>query len=246
MPYAQLQSFYQAFKGITFVDADHVLAELRMTKTQNEYQQMQRASRIVSRVFGCVSGFQSYNLSERDFDALLDRQARLEGAEDFRLLIGKPLEKDWNFRPVEDRPFAGGDTVVIYAAAQFERYWSESIRTFKVEDNHLIASPLEACFAEYDRIIGGLEPGKLISQFYQETLSELKKDNLEYIGDYGLGQGIGQSLEEFPWINQDTSIQLNTGNCLAFRLAIRDKTLGAVVIGDTVFLSAGGPQILTR
>jgi Xaa-Pro aminopeptidase len=64
--------------------------------------------------------------------------------------------------------------------------------------------------------------------------------------EYGLGHGIGLSLEEPPLLTGDDVTVLRGGMCLTLRLAAKDRELGAVMIGETVHISNSGPEILTR
>ena len=66
------------------------------------------------------------------------------------------------------------------------------------------------------------------------------------IPEYGLGQGIGLSLQESPLLTEEESGSLQEGMCIALRCAVKDKELGAIMIGETIYLSKNGPEVLTR
>jgi Xaa-Pro aminopeptidase len=66
------------------------------------------------------------------------------------------------------------------------------------------------------------------------------------IKEYGLGQGIGLSLHESPVITPDEAAAFKPGICFSLRLALRHPELGAVMIGETVHLSPGGFEVLTK
>ena len=65
-------------------------------------------------------------------------------------------------------------------------------------------------------------------------------------GGYGLGRGIGLSLNEWPLIDPGAKEELKEGMCLTLRLAVKDGTGGAVMIGNTLSLSKTGVEVLTR
>ena len=50
----------------------------------------------------------------------------------------------------------------------------------------------------YTKVLRKMEPGKKITQFYREVVEEVKNSGAAFIPEYGLGQGIGMSLEECP------------------------------------------------
>jgi hypothetical protein len=65
------------------------------------------------------------------------REARMRGAEDIRLMVTRPSESDWAFRPAGDVAFHEDDTVSLHLGASWERYWSEAIRTYVVRAGRL-------------------------------------------------------------------------------------------------------------
>ncbi len=245
MPYLQLQSFYKSLSGCKIVDADHIVSDMRMVKSPRERDQIQRASRVLTGAFDIIASAPLESLNEIILEATLDRYARLEGAEDVRILIAKPREEKWAFRPVEDSQMLPGETIIIYLAVELERYWSEIIRTFVVEPSCLAPAKRENYNEFYQKIMGMLKPGKPVSRFYREAVSELEKSGTGYVPDYGLGQGIGQSTNELPVITEEDASELKEGMCLTLRLLMRDKEMGAFMIGNTIHLSKDGPELLT-
>ncbi len=246
MPHYQMHFLSESLKQSKIVHSDHIIRNMRMVKSQKESDEIRRCSRILTHAFDLISTIPSPNLSERVLEAVVNRSAYLEGAEDFRMLLAKPLEEKWAFRPAEDGQILPGDSVIVYLAVEFERYWSEGIRTFVVESPRLVQPKLENVKASYERIIDGVKPGKTLSQFYKETIGELQKSKVDYIPAYGLGQGIGLGLQEFPMITEEDESELKEGMCLTLHLAIRDKEMGAIMIGNTVYLSKNGPKVLTK
>ena len=110
-----------------------------------EILQIRRSSRIVARTFDFITNTSFVDLSENVLEAAARREARLEGAEDFRMMIAKPLEERWAFRPPEERPIRSGDRMIIYLAVEFERYWAEAVRTFTVKDSSFVETQPEQC-----------------------------------------------------------------------------------------------------
>ena len=86
------------------------------------------------------------------------------------------------------------------------------------------------------QVLQGLQPGKTISAFCQETQAELQKRKVKYISAYGLGEGIGLSAQEMPVLSETENSLLKKGMCLAFRLGVEDQSLGAIMLGDTLCL----------
>ncbi|MFH1953846.1 MAG: M24 family metallopeptidase [Pseudomonadota bacterium] len=245
MPYQQLQSFYTAINGCKTVDAGHFIRDMRMVKSSRERDQIHRAALILTGVFEALDRRAPEDMNELTLDAALDREARLGGAEDVRQLYALPQETDWTFRPVEDRQMASGDTIIIYLAAEFERYWAEIIRTFKVETSGLMEVRSEKLDDIYRRVTKLLTPGKATSKFYGEVEKEVRKSGA-FIPEYGLGEGIGLSVSEPPLVCREDTNNFREGMCLTLRLAMKDDNEGAIMTGNTIYLSADGPEVFTR
>ncbi|MFC2012413.1 M24 family metallopeptidase [Chloroflexota bacterium] len=244
MPYHQLQFLFQSLKDCKIMDSDDIIRDMRILKSERECDQIRRASRIVNSAFNLIPGYFSPNVSGRILEADIDRAVRLEGAEDTRILLAKPREDNWTLRPAEDGKITPEDAIIVYIAVEFERYWSEGVRTFVAKPDSLVTPQIDSTRTLYERIISGIRPGRSASEFYRGAVDELNKNSVHWIPDYGLGQGIGLGLQEPPVLSERDTTPFKEGMCLAVRLAIRDDDKGAVMIGDTVYLSANGPEVL--
>lgn len=245
MPYDQLQFFRDSLKGSKVLDVDPLLREMRMVKSPREIDQIRRAARILSRAFGVLSGTAFPEVNEKTLEGTLYREVRIEGAEDFRMMMARPKREQWSFRPAGDGTILSGETVLLYLAVEFERYWAEAIRTFVVKENTLAPVDREDFNARYGRINEFLTPGKTASQLHKEAIAQLRKEKAEYLLDYGLGQGIGLSPREYPALSKEDKTALKEGMCLTLRLLVKDEGLGAMMTGNTLLLTKKGPQLLT-
>jgi Xaa-Pro aminopeptidase len=246
MPHYQLQFLFDSLPKCKIIDAEPLINELRMVKSSMEILQIRRASRIVVHTFDFITSTSFVNLREEVLEASARREARLEGAEDFRMMIAKPLEERWAFKLPEESPLRSEDKVIIYLAVEFERYWAEAARTFSVRDSSFVETQPEEIKTLYEAIVGGMSSGKKVSQFYREIMVKIKKENFDFIPDYGLGQGIGLSPKEFPVIAKEDKSILNQGMCFSLRLGVRNKEKGPLMIGNTICLSKKRPEVLTQ
>jgi Xaa-Pro dipeptidase len=246
MPSYQLQFLFESLNQSKIKDSDYILKNMRMVKSERECNQIRRSCRILTHAFDFLSNTSFQNMNEKILEAMVNKETRLDGVEDFRMLIAKPMETKWAFRPVEEVQISSGDSVIIYLAVEFERYWAEGIRTFVGKDSYFVSVKPEGFITLYDQMMDGLKPGKKLSQFYKETINKIRKSNVNPIREYGLGQGIGLSLQEFPVITSKDETLLKEGMCLTLRLAVKNEELGAVMVGDTIHVSKNGPEVLTK
>ncbi len=87
--------------------------------------------------------------------------------------------------------------------------------------------------------------GKDIATCRRDMLAGIKKHAADFISGYGLGQGIGLSPEEGPWLDETATGSLESGMCLTLHPCMRDPNLGAVMIGNTLAVSQSGVEVLT-
>jgi len=245
MPYDQRQFLINALKKCTFVDSQPFFRDMRIIKSERELDQIRRASHIVNKVFEKLDSATLPGLIERALEATIIKEARLEGAEDVRVLFGLPRQKNWALRPAGEESLPAGESLIIYLALVYERYWSAAARTLQIEDHILKIPQLEAWQSFYSELTDCLQPGKDIATCRRDILARIEKHDTDFIFDYGLGQGIGLSPEEGPWLDETAGGSLESGMCMALHPCMRDATLGAVMIGNTLVVSERGIEVLT-
>jgi len=248
MPCRQFQALSEATRRCRVVDAEDLVKRMRMVKSERESDQIRRSAHIINQAFDLIShaSYSASGLNERILGAGVGRLAYLEGAEDVRMLIGKPMEANWSLRPPEDIQISDGDTVILHVTVEFERYWAEGTRTFIAKGSTLTRPGSADAEALYERMVKGLTAGKSVSSFYKETLGKIKRTKAVCLTEYGLGDGIGLSLQELPLLTGEDKTLLKEGMCLTLRLALKDPEMGALMIGNTLHLSKSGPELLTK
>ena len=145
----------------------------------------------------------------------------------------------------DESSFSPGETVIIYLAAAFEKYWAEAARTYVTKGSSLDQVQSGSLNQLYERRAKEMTPGKSASRFYRETMAEMEKESFEYIPDYGLGQGIGLGIKERPLFTGEDDTLLDVGMFFSLRLLVKDKKLGAFMVGNTLRMTKKGAEILT-
>jgi len=245
MPYGQVKFLSESLGQSKIVGADYIIKEIRMVKSQKEIDQIRRSSRIISMCFKFITEIKLNKPNEKMLEALIYREARLEGAEDVRIMIAKPKENVWAFRPIEDLEIYPGETIILNLSIEFERYWAEASRTFILNDHLLSESRSDRFYSLYEKILKKLRPKKEISQFYKEMMFEIENEGLVPILDFGVGEAIGLSLKEAPFITEEETNSFKEGMTFSLRLLTRDEDLGARMLGNTVSINKNRTEILT-
>jgi Xaa-Pro aminopeptidase len=244
MPHQQFQFLEESLTGCKIVDAARIVSNLRMVKSTKECDQIRRAGRIVKKAFDFIGSGRFDGMSEQLLDAMVRREARLEGAGDFRMLVGMETEKGWSFRPVEGRKIETGATVTVYIAVEFERYWAEAARTFVAGESSFSEMSGETA-AIYAQAVAAVTPKRSISEVFAEVRNRVQDSGFEFVADFGLGGGIGLSLHESPVITEKGKEKLKERMCLALRIAAKEQSGRFLMMGNTLILGKEGVEIVT-
>jgi len=245
MPYDQWKTLTDALSGGTIVDAQKIISDMRAIKSDRELDQIRRAARIVKTVFEKMPGVFLPKKSERHLDATIIREARFGGAEDVRVLIGRLRPDGWTLRIPENQSFRAGDHFTIYVGLAYERYWAEAIRGFRMDGDTLSHPEMKAAGALYGELTQRLKPGKTIGRCTDDILAIIEKSEFDCLPDFGLGNGIGLSLNEGPELDRNVGDEIRAGMCLTLRLAVKDQLSGAAMIGHTLCFADAGVEVLT-
>jgi len=244
MPHQQFQFLQESLTECTIVDAARIVSNLRMVKSTKECDQIRRAGRIVKKAFDFIASATFDGMSEQLLDAMVRREARLEGAGDFRMLVGIGSEGKWSLRPVEGRKIESGLSVIIYIAVEFERYWAEAARTFVAGESSFSEMSGETS-ALYTQVLSVVKPKMSVSGIFAEVRNRVQESGFDLVADYGLGGGIGLSLNESPVITEKGKEKLKEGMCLSLRAAAKEKSGRLVMMGNTLIVGKDGAEVVT-
>ena len=241
MSYGEFQRLTEGASGCEFVDAGHMVRSMRMIKSARECDQIRRAARIVRNTLDAIPGVIS--VDERNLQIKIDWAARIQGPEDVRILLGKPKENGWALNPEGNAALANGDAVVVYLAVSFEQYWAEAARTFVVQNGSFVETQNEKASRLYRQIVEDMKPGTPAAEFYRKAMEEIRARTGGYVSDYGLGDGIGLSSREAPFLDGKDTTPFSEGMCFSLRIAVPDENTGAMMLGNTICVRNTGAEL---
>lgn len=244
MPFQQYQTLMADLDGCSLKDASDLIAGLRRVKTARESDQVGRSARILGKLIAYLKESRFDTVTERRIEAMLYKEARLEGAEDFRVLIGKPSMAGWAFRPIDDLAINAGDRVIFYVAVEFERYWAEAMRTFTFTGSLFVEERNDDISSRYEALCKGLKSGNKVSDFVREAAGVMGPEGVKLLEPYGLGSGVGLGLHEAPLLASESAEVLEDGMLLSLRMATQGAE-GTIMVGNTVCVTGVGGVVLT-
>jgi Xaa-Pro aminopeptidase len=233
VPHEEWSKLAGGLAAATLVDAEDIVDNQRRIKSPREIAQVRRASRIVDQALASAPSERQADGDEARIAAVVMREARTRGAEDIRLLMARPGEAAWAFRPPGDAAFREGDTLSIYLGASWERYWSEAIRTYVVRGDRLNLTWSEDLDGRFRRIVAAATPGTTVAEWVRAGAAAISEPERMALEPYGLGHGIGVTPEESPVLAADSQTTIESGMCLVVR-AVLTGDCGLVVHSDTI------------
>jgi Xaa-Pro aminopeptidase len=228
MPHADWATLAAVLDRATLVDAEGLVSRQRAIKSHREREQVRRATQIVTRALAAPP-----SVDEALLAAHLIREARMQGAEDIRVMIGRPKDGGAVFRPPEDTAIADGDPVNVMLAASWERYWSEEIRSYTARNGRLELVWNDEMSARFRAIVASVQPGLSIGDWAGATLAAMTPAEQQALVSVGLGHGIGITPVETPHLSPGEPLTIQSGMCLVVCSAMTSEE-NVVLHAETV------------
>jgi Xaa-Pro aminopeptidase len=235
VPFDEWRLLADGLSRARLVDAEALVDRRRAVKSPREIAQMRRASRIVDLAVQHVGAIRGVPFTESDLAAQLVRSARTAGAEDIRLMLARPQEPDWAFRPPENRRLDPGDQVILHLAVSWERYWWEATRTFCLQSGSLEPVWTDDLDTRFRQLVAMASPDTAVRDFVRGARTILTASEWQTLELCGLGHGIGVMAEEAPVMTDSCGDVLLPGMGLVVRAAF-DHRESPVIRGETIIL----------
>jgi Xaa-Pro aminopeptidase len=233
IPVVDWVAIQKGVPNVHWQSRDMVLTALRASKEDWEITAITRAAGIADEALDLAPQLIRPGVSIRQVIAGIDRVARMAGVEDARYMVASGPQVGVSLRPVDDRVLAAGDTVLIYAAIEMQRYWAETARTF------VLGSAPEALRALHERAMAavGAMRGAVKIGASPAGLAAAAGAILP-LNPYGFGNAIGLDAQESPAIAGDSVGALVDGTSLALRAITHEGEMG-VAVAQTIALRGG-------
>lgn len=179
--------------------------------------------------------------------AIVEREARRQGVEDFRSLIARSSQTQAALRPAGPAPIQRGEALLVSVAASYQRHWAELGGTFclgKVPEelvkNHSLARDI------FGKLTAGIRAGasaRAAGEWLKEIPSPAARDSLQ---QYGLGNGIGLDLAEKPFLERGGAGKIQPGMALTLRVCLFGSGAGSALIAQPFVVNADGVESLVK
>lgn len=235
IPVADWEAIAAGLPQAVWTPRDNELWHMRLAKEAWEIEAIARSARIADQALALAPDVLKPGVTMREVLATIDRAARAAGAEDVRYMVASGPQAGVALRPVDDRRLEAGDTVLIYAALEAQRYWAETARTFVLgRAPAALASLHEKAIESIVSMRSAARPGVAASALFVASPMQPA---------YGCGNAIGLDSEEVPVIAPDSCTALQNHTTLALR-ALHHADGHGVAVAQTVVVEERGARPL--
>jgi Xaa-Pro dipeptidase len=235
------------FEGVEWRDLGDYFNTLRRVKSEVELTLLRQTIRILEEALAVFRKNGSPGQKEYEIAAEIERAARRQGVEDFRLLLARSGQLEIGFRPAGDSLLKKGEAILVLAAASYQRYWADLGQTFCLgRPPDEVAKSYDVATRAFRRLVEGIKVGvspAAATACLNEVSSPAARNSLQ---TYGLGNGLGLDLCEEPVLGKEGNAAITSGMALTLRTCFTGKECGSAFISRPYLVAQSGLEALSQ
>jgi Xaa-Pro aminopeptidase len=249
-PYALLPRLITAQAG-NIADATALVDALLMHKLPEELAAIRASTALADEAYEIFRA--AARPGRRQYELVADVEAflRSRGCADNFMLVGSGGVDVRGMVPPSERVLVEGDLVTTELTPETDGYYAQICRTLVVGRANDVQRAAFAVFLEaLEAGIAAIRPGALAS--------DVARAENDVFRSYGLGEyttsaytrvrghGVGLFPDSKPHLLEDVDVALEPGMSFVVHPNTYHPAAGYIVLGDTVIVTAGGCDVLTR
>lgn len=240
------QDLDKLFEGVQRINFNEHLSSLRLVKSSVELSILKEAVRILEEALSEFEKAATPGRKEYQVMAELERVARRQGVEDFRLLLARSGAPTVGLRPAAGATLEKGEAILILVAASFQRYWAELGQTFCLgKPSDTVIRSYDVAHRTFQQLSASVAAGTA-ARAVGEGLTAIPSAARQSLQAYGLGNGLGLDLCEEPYLGKEGGLSIQTGMTLTLRTCFTGEETGSALISRPFLITASGLEPLAR
>ncbi|MDP6666381.1 MAG: Xaa-Pro peptidase family protein [Dehalococcoidia bacterium] len=230
----------------TLVDAEPVLWELRIIKSEEEINRIRRASDITSEVINSIYADAAYEgMTEWDLERYLGVAFAERGSRHLWTDVGFG-PKGARFAGPTDEKLRRGDILRIDASGWWDGYVSDQSRSLAWDGDLSDAAKRghAAIYRMNRELREAVRPGVLPSDLYRLTMRLFEEEGFDSLTPQA-GHSLGRIAHEPPFLVEGSDRPLEPGMIVVVEPTMRLEGVGSINIEDTTVVTEDGCEVLT-
>ncbi len=242
------EQLVQNFPGLTVVNVQNDILNLRVVKDEEEIQKIARAFDLTEKIMLMIPDWLQNPMTEAELAAEIYRAARMEGAEDafYPILVSSGSKMLAFHSPALPRPIRKNELLRVALGFQVDGYGSDVVRTFCKGRVPAEAVPLkEAFFEAHEAVCAMLRPGVRSSELIRKVEEIYRRRGCLDRWLNLIGHGIALTIHELPRIAGTDDTIMRENMILAIEPMLICPPHGAIAHCDGVRITSGGCERLS-
>lgn len=238
------------FKNVEATFTSVNTGTLRITKTEEELEKMQRACDIASEAFSFITSYVKVGMSELQVKNALEHKMMELGATktSFDTICASGVRGALPHGVASNKIIEAGDFITLDYGCYYDGYCSDITRTLVMKDtrNTKILEVYNIVKEANEMCILACKAGittKALDQIARDYITS--KGYGDYFG-HGLGHGVGVLVHEEPRVNWLSETILEPGMVITIEPGIYIPGIGGVRIEDDVVITSTSCKVLTK
>ena len=232
---------------VEFIQGYQILREIRLIKTHNEVNRLERSAEIVESGIKKALKVIREGATEFEIWQTLFKKVIEEGALPSWPCVGVGVRGVLSNVIATSHPVRNGDLIRFDVGCVYQYYNSDMARTVVVgEANEKQRSYHHAIRAGLERALGIVCPGVRASEIFKEAVEGVREAGNPHYRRHHVGHGIGIEPYEPPFLTETSEDILEEGMVVNVETPYYEMGFGGVQLEDTIVVTNDGYRPLTK
>jgi Xaa-Pro dipeptidase len=244
MPRSLYAALQQALPLVTWMEAGDLVQNIRLIKSQAEYEALRRSARIAD--LGARAARRAIRTGCSEYEVVAAAEAEMRRSQaDASLVVIASKGVNELIGPPEHKTLEIGDNVIFEVAVQAHGYWTQTAQVFYVGGPNTDQRKIYLdTYQAYKTAVEATRPGVTCREVAITIEAYLEQAGYKDSIEQDFGHGIGIDLPEPPRIALKDETVIQEGMVLVLHPAVRKPGAGGAFIGGTVLVHSGGAEPL--
>ena len=244
--YAKYKEYMHKYRINNLVETENMIEKQRMIKDEEEIENLKKACKITDDCFEHITKYIRPGMTERQIAREIDYYyyKNAEGTA-FDTIVASGENSSKPHAVPTDRKIQKVDVITIDMGCKINGYCSDMTRTIFVGEVPQEIKPVyELVLKNQEQVLKDIKDGANTKQITKMVDNDFRLNNFDLV--HALGHGVGLDIHEGPTLSVNLESVLKENMVITDEPGIYITGQFGVRIEDTVIVTKGGSEILTK